>query len=145
MQQTAWKESFIPKVSDSTEAITWESSSLLWKQVTRQPRRQIYSLSLKKCLWMDRHVRETDKKKNKTTELFSCKMCFVVQVVIFKNVQVSQLLNFLFKCGGFFFIKPWKCSMTMTNTVQLWSVYVSGSGECESCPESRLLAFHTYT
>lgn len=45
VHQTAWKESFLPQVLDSSEAITWKSSSPLCKQVTRQPSGQIYSLS----------------------------------------------------------------------------------------------------
>lgn len=57
--QTAWKESFIPQVFQSMGAITCKSTRLLCKQVTRQPSGQIYSLGLKKCLWVDRHVSET--------------------------------------------------------------------------------------
>lgn len=51
VHHTAWKESFLPQVLESSEAITWKSSSSLCKQVTRQPSGQIYSLSLQKWLW----------------------------------------------------------------------------------------------
>lgn len=58
--ETRWEADSINWFLSSSGSWKHWGSSPLW-EVTRQPSGQIYSLSLKKCLWRGRHVREAGK------------------------------------------------------------------------------------